>query len=267
MTKPPLILIVILTKTVKKCFSVIKAEKISYIANANIINCETAEHLENKPKKTLEEMHALDQYHIVNCYDIAPKSLTEKFISNYGNYNYMHWFRALQKLRNAGTNNKTAVEAVIREDYRNDRLTTTCTSVRDIEDRNRYKADDVKTCLESPESIKYLQELVPKMSRVFDNTDASHSAKKSGLKSLKSKLGLLNSVISTTYRLKFKATDRHLRYYCLVGAFDSEDTPELPAYQTSEKLFYENGKDIRYKYSKLLPNELETLSDSITQDI
>src|SRR6185312_11693731 len=38
-----------LTKTVKECSSVIKAEEISDLANANIINRETAESLENKP--------------------------------------------------------------------------------------------------------------------------------------------------------------------------------------------------------------------------
>ncbi|CAG8838654.1 19448_t:CDS:2, partial [Gigaspora margarita] len=39
--------------------------------------------------------------------------------------------------------------------------------------------------------------------------------------------------------------------------FDSEDAPKLPAYQTSEGPFYENGEDIRYGYSKLSPDELE----------
>ncbi|CAG8648072.1 9423_t:CDS:2, partial [Paraglomus occultum] len=203
-----------LTETVKGYSSVIKAEEISDIANANIINRETAEHLENKPKKTLEEMRALDRHHIVNCYGITPESLTEEFISEFGNYNHMRWFRALQKLRDAGTNNETAVGAITREDYRNDRLTTVtraekhricldlikiCTPVRGIDDRNRYKADDVKTRLDSHESMKYLQDLVPKMARVFDNTDASRSVKKSGLKSDKAKLGLLNSALSATY--------------------------------------------------------------------
>ena len=56
--------------------------------------------------------------------------------------------------------------------------------------------------LNSPESIKYLQNLVPKMARVFDNTDASRSAKKSGLKSNKAKLGLLNSALFATYGIK-----------------------------------------------------------------
>ncbi|CAG8771663.1 18305_t:CDS:2, partial [Gigaspora rosea] len=188
-----------LTETVKGYSSVIKAEEISDIANANILNYEMAEHLENKPKKTLEEMYAL----------------------NYDKYDYMKWFRNIRKLRDAGTDNKTAVEAVTREDYRNDRLTTvtqaekhqiclelleTCTPVRDIDNRNRYKADDVKRYLNTPESIQYLQNLVPKMARVFDNTNASH------------------------YGIKFKAIDKNLRYYHLVGPFDSEDAPKLPAY-------------------------------------
>ncbi|KAF0370630.1 hypothetical protein F8M41_013229 [Gigaspora margarita] len=107
-------------------------------------------------------------------------------------------------------------------------------------------------------------EFVSKIARVFDNTDASHSAKKSSLKSDKAKLGLLNSVIFTTYGLKFKATDRHLRYYCLVGPFDSEYAPELLVYQTSKGPFYKNDQDIQYRYSKLLLDELETSSNSIT---
>ncbi|CAG8837179.1 7644_t:CDS:2, partial [Gigaspora margarita] len=45
--------------------------------------------------------------------------------------------------------------------------------------------------------------------------------------------------------------------YHLVSLFDSEDAPELPAYQISEGPFYENGEDIRYGYSKLSPDELE----------
>ena len=71
-----------------------------------------------------------------------------------------------------------AVEAITRKDFRKDRLTTTtraekyriclkllrnCMPVRDIDDRARYKSDDVKICLNSPESISYLQGLVPKM--------------------------------------------------------------------------------------------------------
>ncbi|RIB14999.1 hypothetical protein C2G38_2193463 [Gigaspora rosea] len=76
------------------------AEEISKIANANILNYEMVDYLENKPKKTLEEMHALSRFHIANCYGISPESLIEEFITDY------------------------AVEAIIREYYRNDRLTT-----------------------------------------------------------------------------------------------------------------------------------------------
>ncbi|CAG8459716.1 640_t:CDS:2 [Cetraspora pellucida] len=220
---------VLLTETVKECSSVIKAEEISDLANANIINCKMTEHLENKPKKTLEEMRALDQHYIVNCYNIAPEFLTEEFISEFRNYNHMFWFRALQKLRDAGTNNETAVEAISCEDYRNDRLTTVtraekhriclgllkiCIPVKDIDDRNKYKTNIVKTRLELPESIKYLQELVPKMAQVFDNTD-------------------------------LKGTNNKHTHYHLVGAFDNiyayAYTSELPLYQTGED--WDNGED------------------------
>ncbi|CAG8764432.1 28610_t:CDS:2, partial [Gigaspora margarita] len=53
---------------------------------------------------------------------------------------------------------------------------------------------------------------------------------------------------------------RHLRYYHLVGPLDSKDAPKLPAYQTGEEQFYENGKEMRYGYSKLSPDELEIAS-------
>ena len=102
----------------------VKAEEISDVSNATIIDRETAEFLENKPKKTLEEMQSLDWHHIVDCYDISPELLTEDFISKYGNFNHMKWFRAYRKLRDAGTNNGTAVEAITRKDYRENRLTT-----------------------------------------------------------------------------------------------------------------------------------------------
>ncbi|RHZ85037.1 hypothetical protein Glove_73g27 [Diversispora epigaea] len=101
-----------LTEAVKVCSSVIKAEGISDIANANILNHEMAECLENKPKKTLEEMHALSRYHIVECYGISPESITEEFITDYGKYDHMKWFRNLRKLRDAGADNGTAVEAI-----------------------------------------------------------------------------------------------------------------------------------------------------------
>ncbi len=84
--------------------------------------------------------------------------------------------------------------------------------------------------MESLESISYLQNLVSKMARVFDNTDASRSAKKSGLKTIQAKLGLLNSVLYTTYGLKFKAIDKNLKYYYLVRSFDNKDVSELPSY-------------------------------------
>jgi len=97
---------------------------------------------------------------------------------------------------------------------------------------------------------------VPKIARVFDNTDASRSAKKSGLKTIQAKLGLLNSALYTTYGLKFKAIDKNLKYYHLVGLFDSKDAPELPLYQTGRKIYWENGEDTRYEYSKLSHDEL-----------
>ncbi|CAG8656867.1 1285_t:CDS:1, partial [Paraglomus occultum] len=78
------------------------------------------------------------------------------------------------------------------------------------------------------------------MARVFDNTDASRSAKKSGLKSDKAKLGLLNSALSATYGIKFKATNNKRTHYHLVGPFDKESAPKLPPYQTGEGQFYEN---------------------------
>ena len=113
-----------LSQVVKIKRSIVKANKISDITNANILNCETAEFLENKPRKTLEEMRSLDWHHIVDCYGISPESLTEDFISKYGNFNHMKWFRAYRQLRDAGTDNGMAVEAITRKDYREDRLTT-----------------------------------------------------------------------------------------------------------------------------------------------
>ena len=86
---------VTLTETVKGYSSAIKAEEISDIANANILNHEMAEHLENKPKKTLEEMYALNRYYIADCYGMSPESLTEEFITDYGKYDHMKWFRNL----------------------------------------------------------------------------------------------------------------------------------------------------------------------------
>ncbi|RGB23923.1 hypothetical protein C1646_773815 [Rhizophagus diaphanus] len=71
------------------------------------------------------------------------------------------------------------------------------------------------------------------MARVFDNTDVSRRAKKSGLKTNQAKLGLLNSALHATYGLKFKAINKNCRHYHL-----------------------ENGKETRYRYSKLPPDEL-----------
>ncbi len=139
-----------------------------------IVDYETAEFLENKLKKTLEEMRSLDWHYIMECYEISPELLTKNFISKYGDYNHVRQFRAYRH----GTDNEMAVEAITRKDYREDRLTTiiqaekhqiclellrNCTSVKDIDDRTRYKANDVKTYMESPESISYLQDLIPKM--------------------------------------------------------------------------------------------------------
>ncbi|GES96831.1 hypothetical protein GLOIN_2v1778877 [Rhizophagus clarus] len=87
-----------LSQVIKAKCSVVKADEILDITNANILDRETAELLENKPKKTLEEMRSLDQHHIVDCYEISPESLTENFISKYGNYNHMKWFRAYKQL-------------------------------------------------------------------------------------------------------------------------------------------------------------------------
>ncbi|PKK56553.1 hypothetical protein RhiirC2_799777 [Rhizophagus irregularis] len=64
------------------------------------------------------------------------------------------------------------------------------------------------------------------MARVFDNVDASRSAKKSGLKTIQAKLGLLNS--------------------------------------TGEEVYWNNGEDGRYAYSKLTPDELLLKDDSKT---
>ncbi|RHZ87092.1 hypothetical protein Glove_40g140 [Diversispora epigaea] len=266
-----------LTEAMKLCSFIIKTEEILKIANANILNHKMVDHLENKPKKTLEKMYALSQYHISECYGMTSESLTEEFITDYGKYDHMKWFRNLWKLRDADIDNKTAVNAIIREDYRNDRLTTvtqlekyriclkilkTCTPVKDINDRNKYKTDIVKTRLELPESIKFLQGLVPKMARVFDNTDSFRRAKKSGLKTLRAKLGLLNSALYATYGLKFKATDKSLRYYHLVGLFDDEEAPKLSAYQTGKD--WVDGEDWQYSYNKLTPDELEPSPNSIS---
>jgi hypothetical protein len=56
--------------------------------------------------------------------------------------------------------------------------------------------------------------------------------------------------------LKFKATNKKLTHYHLVGSFDNEDAPRLPSYQTGEEVYWNNGKDARYAYSKLTSDEL-----------
>ena len=118
--------------------------------------------------------------------------------------------------------------------------------------------------MNSPESISYLQGLVPKMTRVFDNTDASRRAKKLGLKTIRAKLGLLNSALYATYGLKFKAINKKLTHYHLVGSFDSGNIPKLPSYQTGEEVYWDNGEDVRYAYSKLTLDELLPEKDSKT---
>ncbi|CAB5199191.1 unnamed protein product [Rhizophagus irregularis] len=91
-------------RTVKVNSSIIKAEEISDISNAHILDHEIAKVLENKPKKTLEEMRSLDWHHIVECYKILLESLTEELKIN-------HFLPV-----------ETAVEAIIRKDYREDKL-------------------------------------------------------------------------------------------------------------------------------------------------
>ncbi|CAI2190426.1 5947_t:CDS:2, partial [Funneliformis geosporum] len=111
-----------LSQIVKVSSSIIKAEEIADVSNATIVDRETAEFLENKSKKTLEEMRSLDWHHIADDYEMSPELLTEDFISKYGNFNHIKWFRAYRQLRDAGTDNETAVEAIIRKDYRDDKL-------------------------------------------------------------------------------------------------------------------------------------------------
>ncbi len=94
------------------------------------------------------------------------------------------------------------------------------------------------------------------MVQVFDNTDASRSAKKSELKTIRAKLGLLNASLYVTYGLKFKAIDKNCRYYYLVRSFDTKDAPKLPLYQIGEEVYWKKREDGRYGYSKLSPDEL-----------
>ena len=72
----------------------------------------------------------------------------------------------------------------------------------------------------------------------------------------KAKLDLLNFALYATYRLKFKATNKKRTQYHLVGSFDGEDAPKLPSYQTGEEVYWNNGEDIQYAYSKLTSDKL-----------
>jgi len=64
--------------------------------------------------------------------------------------------------------------------------------------------------------------------------------------------------------LKLKGTNNKHTHYHLVGAFDNEDAPKLPPYQTGED--WVNGEDWRYGYSKLSPDEIEPPPNSISQN-
>jgi len=81
--------VVSLSQVMKVNSSIIKAEEISKISNVTIVNHETAEFLENKLKKILEEIRSLNQHYIVKCYEISSELLTENFISKYGDYNHV----------------------------------------------------------------------------------------------------------------------------------------------------------------------------------
>src|SRR6266542_834478 len=69
--------VVLLSQAVKVNSFIVKAEEISDVSNTTIVDHKTAKFLENKPRKTLEEMRFLDWYYIVECYEILPESLTE----------------------------------------------------------------------------------------------------------------------------------------------------------------------------------------------
>ncbi|CAG8805713.1 2921_t:CDS:1, partial [Gigaspora rosea] len=90
-----------LSQAVKVNSFIVKAEEISNISNTTIVDYETAEFLENKLKKILEEMRSLDRHYIMECYEISSELLTENFISKYRSYNHMRWFRAYRQLRDA----------------------------------------------------------------------------------------------------------------------------------------------------------------------
>jgi len=42
----------------------------------------------------------------------------------------------------------------------------------------------------------------------------------------------------------------------LVSSFDSENSPKLSLYQIGKEVYWNNGKDTRYAYSKLTSDEL-----------
>ncbi|RIB14001.1 hypothetical protein C2G38_2196322 [Gigaspora rosea] len=141
--------------------SVIKMEEISDIANAHILDHNMAEVFENKPKKTLEEMQSLDWHHIVECYEILSETLTKDFISKYGNYYHIKEDKLIVATR--AKEHRICLE-----------LLKTCMPVRDVDDKARYKADDIKTHLNSPELASYLQDLVPKMNKKTKDTSSSN---------------------------------------------------------------------------------------------
>ena len=69
--------------------SIIKAEEITDITNATIVNYKTVKFLENKLKKTLKEIWSLDKYYIMKYYEISSESLTKDFILKYEDFNHI----------------------------------------------------------------------------------------------------------------------------------------------------------------------------------
>jgi hypothetical protein len=86
-------------------------------------------------------MQSLERDNISKCYNKPSESLTADFISKYGNYTHMKWFRAISQLRDAGTDHESAVEAITRKDYRGDRLITITQA-----ERCRICLELLKTC-------------------------------------------------------------------------------------------------------------------------
>ncbi len=56
--------------------------------------------------------------------------------------------------------------------------------------------------------------------------------------------------------MKFKAINNKHAHYYLVSSFDSENSPKLSLYQIGKEVYWNNGKDTRYAYSKLTSDEL-----------